>query len=141
MAGQELAMSQTAIHVIGIDIGQELVPHCFCLWRLARVAINLDRFVSIIDCPDRGACRAQTRFHRWHWRSGGLAFYTDAQPIGRRRRIGVLMGPAETDPDGQARAGAFRDALVKLGWVDGRNVQVDYRWAAGDVARVVAMRG
>ena len=70
-----------------------------------------------------------------------MAFYTDAQPIGRRRRIGVLMGPAETDPDGQARAGAFRDALVKLGWVDGRNVQVDYRWAAGNVARVVAMRG
>jgi putative ABC transport system substrate-binding protein len=58
-----------------------------------------------------------------------------AQQSGRRRRIGLLMGPAETDPDGQARADAFRDALMKLGWVDGRNAQLDYRWVAGDVAR------
>jgi putative ABC transport system substrate-binding protein len=47
----------------------------------------------------------------------------------------MLMGPAETDPDGQERAGAFRDAFAKLGWVDGRNAQLDYRWAAGDAAR------
>ena len=45
------------------------------------------------------------------------------------------MGPAETDPDGQARAGAFRDALAGLGWIDGRNVQIHYRWVGGDVAR------
>ena len=45
------------------------------------------------------------------------------------------MGPAETDPDGQARAGAFRDALASLGWIDGRNVQIHYRWVGGDVAR------
>ena len=58
-----------------------------------------------------------------------------AQQGGRRRRIGMLMGPAETDPDGQARAGAFRDAFAKLGWVDGQNAQLDYRWAAGDATR------
>jgi putative tryptophan/tyrosine transport system substrate-binding protein len=58
-----------------------------------------------------------------------------AQQGGRRRRIGMLMGPAETDPDGQARAGAFRDAFAKLGWVDGHNAQLDYRWAAGDATR------
>jgi hypothetical protein len=48
------------------------------------------------------------------------------------------MGPAETDPDGQARAKAFRDALVKLGWIDGRNAQVDFRCVGGDVARAKA---
>jgi putative ABC transport system substrate-binding protein len=48
------------------------------------------------------------------------------------------MGPAENDPDGQARAGAFRETLVKLGWADGRNAQLEYRWVAGDVARAKA---
>jgi putative ABC transport system substrate-binding protein len=61
-----------------------------------------------------------------------------AQPGGRRPRIGVLMGPAATDPDGQARAGAFRDALASLGWTDGRNVQLEYRWVAGDSSRAKA---
>jgi putative ABC transport system substrate-binding protein len=69
---------------------------------------------------------------------GTWPFAARAQQSERTRRIGVLMGPAETDPDGQARAGAFRDALAKLGWVDGRSVQIDYRWAAGDVARAKA---
>jgi ABC-type uncharacterized transport system substrate-binding protein len=58
-----------------------------------------------------------------------------AQQSVRKARIGVLMGPAETDPDGQARAGAFRDALASLGWNDGRNVQLDYRWVGGDRSR------
>jgi putative ABC transport system substrate-binding protein len=58
-----------------------------------------------------------------------------AQPGQRVRRIGVLMGPAETDPEGQERAGAFREALEKLGWTDGLNLRIDYRWVAGDTAR------
>ncbi len=65
-------------------------------------------------------------------------FAARAQQTGLRRRIGVLMGPAESDPDGQARAGAFRDALTKLGWAHGQNVHLVYRWAAGDVARAKA---
>jgi putative ABC transport system substrate-binding protein len=57
-------------------------------------------------------------------------------PQGSRiRRVGVLMGPAETDPEGQERAGAFRAALEKLGWSDGVNLRIDYRWVGGDVAR------
>jgi putative ABC transport system substrate-binding protein len=56
----------------------------------------------------------------------------------RMRRIGVLMPHTEADPEGQARVGALREGLRKLGWTDGRNVRIDYRWAAGDNDRISA---
>jgi putative ABC transport system substrate-binding protein len=51
------------------------------------------------------------------------------------RRIGVLMGLAESDPEGQSRIAAFRRTLRERGWTEGGNVRVDYRWAAGDIGR------
>ena len=51
-----------------------------------------------------------------------------AQQPERMRRIGVLMGYAESDSDAQARLAAFRDGLRKLGWAEGRNIQIDTRW-------------
>ena len=50
----------------------------------------------------------------------------------RMRRIGVLMNLAVGDPEGETRRAAFLQALQQLGWSDGRNVRIDYRWAAGD---------
>ena len=50
----------------------------------------------------------------------------------RMRRIGVLMLYPENDPEGQLRATAFRQGLQKLGWVVGRNVQIDFQWGLGD---------
>jgi ABC-type uncharacterized transport system substrate-binding protein len=61
-----------------------------------------------------------------------LAARAQKQP----RRVGVLMQTAEGDPEWQAYATAFRDGLRKLGWVEGRNVRFDYRWAAGDADRI-----
>jgi putative ABC transport system substrate-binding protein len=58
-----------------------------------------------------------------------------AQQQSRARRIGVLMASASSDPDGQARAKAFRDRLQELGWAEGQNVGLDWRWAAGDTDR------
>ena len=52
------------------------------------------------------------------------------------RRIGVLMPLAVNDPQGQARTAAFLLGLQQLGWSDGRNLRIDYRWAAGDPNRV-----
>jgi putative tryptophan/tyrosine transport system substrate-binding protein len=52
------------------------------------------------------------------------------QPEGMRR-IGVLTGVAEDDPEGQARIAAFLQGLQQLGWTDGRKVRIEYRWAAG----------
>ena len=55
-----------------------------------------------------------------------------AQQGDRMRRVGVLMNLAEGDPEGEARIAAFRRALQQLGWTDGHNVRINYRWAAGD---------
>ena len=45
------------------------------------------------------------------------------------RRIGIFMGLPESDPETQEYIAAFRDSLRKLGWMDGRNVRIDTRWA------------
>jgi putative ABC transport system substrate-binding protein len=58
-----------------------------------------------------------------------------AQQRERARRIGVLMNQAADDPEGQTRIGAFLQGLQELGWTIGRNVQIDYRWAAGNTER------
>jgi ABC-type uncharacterized transport system substrate-binding protein len=52
-----------------------------------------------------------------------------AQERERMRRIGVLMGFAESDSEAQAYITAFQNGLQKLGWTEGRNVQIDTRWA------------
>src|SRR5215470_13912873 len=54
-----------------------------------------------------------------------------AQQSSRMRRVGVLMGLTESDPEAQSRIAAFRKTLQGLGWTEGRNVQADYYWAAG----------
>ena len=73
---------------------------------------------------------------------GGAAAWplaAHAQQIASKvRRIGVLMNVAESDPVGQARVAAFREGLGKLGWVEGRDVQIEYRWFAGDPERARA---
>jgi ABC-type uncharacterized transport system substrate-binding protein len=56
-----------------------------------------------------------------------------AQQAGEMRRIGALMGYAESDAEAQAWVAAFREGLQKLGWGEGRNIRIDTRWAkAGD---------
>jgi putative ABC transport system substrate-binding protein len=52
-----------------------------------------------------------------------------AQQPDRMRRIGVLSGSAEDDPNGKAWIAALQEGLEKLGWREGRNVQIDYRFA------------
>jgi putative ABC transport system substrate-binding protein len=54
-----------------------------------------------------------------------------AQRSDRLRGLGVLMNYAEGDPEGAVRFAALRDRLRTLGWVDGSNVQIEARWAAG----------
>ena len=58
-----------------------------------------------------------------------------AQPAERVRRIAVLMNNAEDDPEGQARAEAFRQGLQALGWIEGKNLRIDWYWTAGDIGR------
>ena len=62
----------------------------------------------------------------------GWPFAICAQQVDRVRRISVLMGYSESDREGQANIAAFRGGLQKLGWIEGRNIRVDTRWAAAD---------
>jgi putative ABC transport system substrate-binding protein len=58
---------------------------------------------------------------------------------GRVRRIGVLVSADEIDPMWKPRLAAFTHALEDLGWIDGRNVRVDVRWAGDDDNRLRAL--
>jgi ABC-type uncharacterized transport system substrate-binding protein len=68
---------------------------------------------------------------------GGAAAWPNGargQQAERVRRIGVLMGVAN-DALGQARARAFQQELERLGWTDGRNLSIQYRWAEARTER------
>ena len=70
---------------------------------------------------------------------GSAAAYplaASAQQGQRVRRIGVLMNLASDDAEEQARIAAFHQGLQQLGWTVGRNVQIDYRWGAGNADRI-----
>ena len=61
-----------------------------------------------------------------------------AQHPGRTRRIAILLGVAESDPEALSRVGALRQELERLGWVDGRNIRIEQRWTGGDAERLRA---
>jgi ABC-type uncharacterized transport system substrate-binding protein len=58
-----------------------------------------------------------------------------AQQPDRVRRIGMLILYSQTDRESEARVAAFLNTLQKLGWTEGRNLQIEYRWTGGDTAR------
>src|SRR5438105_5416780 len=57
------------------------------------------------------------------------------QQPNRMRSIGVLLALAEDDPESKARLAAFRQGLERLGWSEGRNVRIDYRFASASAER------
>jgi putative ABC transport system substrate-binding protein len=59
-----------------------------------------------------------------------------AQQAKRFRRIGVLMNLTADDPESTVRVAAFAQGLERLGWTLGGNVQIDYRWGAGNAERI-----
>jgi putative ABC transport system substrate-binding protein len=73
---------------------------------------------------------------------GGTAAWplaVHAQQPNRVRRIGILSGFSEHDPDVVRRLAAFRQRLQELGWTDGRNIHFDYyRWNAADADQIQA---
>jgi putative ABC transport system substrate-binding protein len=58
-----------------------------------------------------------------------------AQQDGRMRRVGVLFSYPQTDQEAQARFETFRAGLADLGWIEGRNLRLDMRWAGPDSER------
>jgi putative tryptophan/tyrosine transport system substrate-binding protein len=65
-------------------------------------------------------------------------FAARAQQADRIRRVGLLIPFAESDVEAQTQVAAFVGALRTLGWDEGRNVRIDYRWAARDTTRIRA---
>jgi putative tryptophan/tyrosine transport system substrate-binding protein len=61
-----------------------------------------------------------------------------AQQPGRVRRLGVLMSTNENDPVARSRVAAFREGLAELGWRNGNNLAIEWRWTGGDIARTRA---
>jgi putative ABC transport system substrate-binding protein len=61
---------------------------------------------------------------------------TRAQQAEQKRRIAVLMSFAESDASARAMFEGYRNALARLGWVEGKNIQMDVRWAAGNPDRM-----
>src|SRR5215472_4110467 len=59
-----------------------------------------------------------------------------AQQGQRMRRIGVLQAVSESDPEAHLRKAAFVGGLQKLGWTEGTNVTIDYRWAGAEADRI-----
>jgi putative ABC transport system substrate-binding protein len=59
-----------------------------------------------------------------------------AQQAAGMRRIGVLTAFAENDAEAQANITAFRLSLEKVGWIEGRNLAIDYRWGDADPERM-----
>jgi putative ABC transport system substrate-binding protein len=55
-----------------------------------------------------------------------------AQPLDRIRRIALLSGLAPTDPESQARVAALQEGLKELGWTEGHNLSIDFRWSTGE---------
>src|SRR6266480_1997714 len=61
-----------------------------------------------------------------------------AQQAERRRRIGALMGRTSGDPEGQKQAAALQQGLEELHWSSPRNIEIEFRWTAGDAVRAQA---
>src|SRR5262249_43340454 len=66
---------------------------------------------------------------------------TDAQPAGKVRRIGFLTmaSPPESSADSSARVEVFQQGLREFGWIEGQNLAIEYRWAAGRSDRLPAL--
>jgi putative ABC transport system substrate-binding protein len=74
--------------------------------------------------------------------SGGAATWplaARAQQPERPRRIGVYSGPTQNGPNVQARLGAFRKGLEALGWIEGRNLHIDYRYNTANPAEAAEL--
>ena len=64
--------------------------------------------------------------------AAALPLTARAQQPERMRLVGLLMGYPEGDPQAQANVKAFREGLQSLGWIEGRNIRLEFRWAGGD---------
>ena len=80
--------------------------------------------------------RAARVHHAARRRGAAWPLAARAQQRERMRRIGVLMNGAADDQDTQASVTAFLRTMQQLGWSDGRNVRIEYRWGDGNADNI-----
>jgi len=68
--------------------------------------------------------------------AAALPLATRAQQGGAMRRIGVLISSTEDDPQVRRQTGAFQQGLLELGWMEGRNLRIDFRFLGEDPGRL-----
>jgi putative tryptophan/tyrosine transport system substrate-binding protein len=68
--------------------------------------------------------------------TAGWPLAARAQQPGKMPRVGMLLAFTESDPAMRARLTAFRQRLAELGWNEGRNVRLDYRFSGTDIERL-----
>jgi putative tryptophan/tyrosine transport system substrate-binding protein len=68
--------------------------------------------------------------------AAAMPLATRAQQPDRMRRIAVLEPGVENDPGGKMQLSGFTQRLGELGWTDGRNLRIDFRWASGNADRM-----
>src|SRR6266568_2663347 len=99
-----------------------------------------DRLMTESPSPLTMLLSRHTRRREFIVLIGGAAAWplvARAQPSERVRRIGLIMGSTEeSDPESRVRIKAFREGLAALGWTEGRNIRIDYRFAGGDPDRI-----
>ena len=66
----------------------------------------------------------------------GVPFVARAETPDRVKRIGVLTPFADSDSDTQAHLAVLRSELARLGWTEGREIRIDYRWGSGEVGQI-----
>ena len=87
----------------------------------------------------QGEDNEATRVRHAFGRGNSVPFIARGQQPERMRRIGVLVGLAENDPEMKARLAGLRQGLEKFGWFEGGNMRIDYRFApAGAHAQSLA---
>src|SRR5262245_40276398 len=92
---------------------------------------------ELISCSDEHLWLDRVKRRAFITRLGGCAGWpvrARVEQCERVRRVGVLLNVSAGDPDRQANVATFVQALRQLGWVDGRNIQIETRWAGGDPA-------
>ena len=94
------------------------------------------RVLLVASTVDRREGSSEAAGGHWAREHGGSVALGASAQQPDLRRIGMLMTIAEDDPEAQARLAIFRSRLEQLGWTDGRNVQIDIRFAGADPDRI-----
>jgi putative ABC transport system substrate-binding protein len=137
--------SAAVLNVKNADAEHRLCREAIRVRGAVRESVRLESPPHLDPLPasgEREPSRARLNRRAFMTLLGGAALMwpraARAQQPARMQRIGILMGTAENDPEGQSRTAAFQQALQKLGWTDGRNVRIEFRWPAADPNRMRA---